>query len=430
MRHAHRTQAAGRAMRSTCLSVSLLALLAACGGGSEVAAARQAPNELPRLLVTDALQGNIEPCGCGGNFSGGLEDSVRSIALARNPGDLWVDMGLAIGGGPLKSFVCNEVAREWKQGNVSCICLGADELVFVDQLTSKDVAPLVCANYEHEGVQRYWDAGGLRFSSVVAPELVVGIEVSDPLAALKSVFAEAFAGNYIPVVGLHAKQKQRRRILSWLRGCEHRFVVFDTCSKVSSEQGVAHYGGGMVIRGPGRGRSHTEIEWDPTDEHYWALISFNDARKTGSTAIAKSFRAKVAGAVVDNAALTHGFVGSARCGSCHQQEFEQWQKTKHSHAMDSLRLAGKHGRADCYTCHITSSATSPTEKLLSLPPTSPDHLAHVGCESCHGAGARHAARQTPTMLMPAQSCQACHIGKFADGFDYKRLIDKVSCQPR
>lgn len=421
-------RASSRLWTSLLVALSLLPF-SACSGDAE-AAGGPPIGELPTLLVTDALEGNIEPCGCGGNMSGGLEDSVRSVVRSRKDGEVWIDMGLAIGGGPLKSFVFDELVPQWKQGGVRCIGLGPDELVFVDQLRDASIAPLVCANFEAAGVDRFWETGGLRITSIVSPRLVPGFEVSAALPAMQLFFAEARAARRLPVVGLHAKDPERRRILSWLRGYEHRFLVFDTCSKDSAEQGVGRYGAGMVIRGRGRGRSHTRVEWDLDDENYWALINFVDARKTGSNAVAKSFRRRAAGAVVDDASLTDGFVGSQRCGSCHQAEYEQWLTTRHATAMQSLENVHKAGRADCYTCHITSAATDPGLALRALPRTSPDALAHVGCESCHGAGGEHVASRKPMTTVPESTCRSCHIGKFSDGFDYRKAIPAVTCQPQ
>jgi hypothetical protein len=421
---------ASRIRRVSCIGfgacVVLFALHAACV--REVIEVES--RHLPPILITSALEGNIEPCGCGGNFSGGLEDSTRSIAAARRYGDLWVDMGQAIGGGPLKRFVLTEVLAAWRDAQVDCICLGADELGFVEEIARATNVPIVCANVRHRALRTHWDVGGLRFSSVVSPELAGDVDASSARTALQSIIADADAAGKLPVVGLHAREPERRELLTLLRSCSTRFVVFDACSTTSSAQGVAHYGAGLVIRGRGRGRDFAKIDWDLADDRYWALVEFLDARKTDSGTVAHRYRARVAAAVADNEALTEAYVGSSRCGACHQEEYERWNKTMHAHSMRSLQTAGLAARPDCYVCHITSASTLPTSTLSQLPAPAAEPLAHVGCESCHGPGAAHVESRAALPVRPSASCRSCHVGKFADGFDYDRMIRSAGCQPR
>jgi hypothetical protein len=92
-----------------------------------------------------------------------------------------------------------------------------------------------------------------------------------------------------------------------------------------------------------------------------------------------------------------GFVGSKKCGECHQEVYKFWQTTPHSHALETLVngyedpktgkkiAAGKHVNPDCVSCHTTGffnttgyDGTDATK-----------HLGGNGCENCHGPGSEH-----------------------------------------
>ena len=70
------------------------------------------------------------------------------------------------------------------------------------------------------------------------------------------------------------------------------------------------------------------------------------------------------------------FVGSKRCGSCHQPELKVWQQGPHARAAASI--ASTRGSA-CLACHTTGDAPTdlPAERA-------------VGCEACHGPGRGYA----------------------------------------
>jgi hypothetical protein len=141
----------------------ILVWLAMCA----TACGRRHELTLPDVMITGGLQGNIEPCGCGGNHSGGLEDCMATAALMRWPGQIWIDAGQSIGGGPLATHVAGIVAEHWAAVNVDCVCLGADEIDLVEELRARLSCPLVCANVVRDGVLSHWDSGGVRVSSII-----------------------------------------------------------------------------------------------------------------------------------------------------------------------------------------------------------------------------------------------------------------------
>lgn len=119
------------------------------------------------------------------------------------------------------------------------------------------------------------------------------------------------------------------------------------------------------------------------------------------------------------------YVGSDACKKCHEEAYEIWKKTPHSHAYKTLEDAKRPGLRnydpECIVCHTVGfgyvsgyvdAATTPK-------------LKDVGCESCHGPASVHVKnprdttwheRINPWKYLPAnkreeatdQFCQQCH----------------------
>jgi hypothetical protein len=117
------------------------------------------------------------------------------------------------------------------------------------------------------------------------------------------------------------------------------------------------------------------------------------------------------------------FAGTSACLPCHQQAAQAFADSEHAHALQTLRDEG-HGRdPDCVGCHVVGLER--TTGFRSLEET-PD-LANVGCESCHGPGADHAAKPEafPMPKVGAASCAPCHVPAHSPGFDFPSYWEKI-----
>jgi hypothetical protein len=95
------------------------------------------------------------------------------------------------------------------------------------------------------------------------------------------------------------------------------------------------------------------------------------------------------------------YVGSEACADCHGDEYDIWEDTPHSHALDSLIHPGersevpRHFDPECISCHVVGwnpQKYFPYESgYLSLEKT--PLMQHVGCENCHGPGSQHVAAE-------------------------------------
>jgi hypothetical protein len=102
--------------------------------------------------------------------------------------------------------------------------------------------------------------------------------------------------------------------------------------------------------------------------------------------------------------LNLSYIGSAKCQGCHAAEHVKWKETPHSHALEALekvakRPAGRNFDGECVQCHVVGLRYKTGYEDEKATP----HLAHVGCESCHGPGSGHAADPKAANLLALQS---------------------------
>lgn len=89
------------------------------------------------------------------------------------------------------------------------------------------------------------------------------------------------------------------------------------------------------------------------------------------------------------------FAGSQACADCHATAYEIWAETPHAVALTTLEEADPRRDHDpeCLSCHVVGWVPQKFEPyeggFLSRAET--PHLAHQGCENCHGPAAAHAA---------------------------------------
>jgi hypothetical protein len=88
------------------------------------------------------------------------------------------------------------------------------------------------------------------------------------------------------------------------------------------------------------------------------------------------------------------YVGSERCGDCHEEAYKVWKGSKHSHAyqtlLDAKRPSLRQYDPECIVCHTVGFGHQGGFRDAVATPK----LMNVGCESCHGPGSLHASNPT------------------------------------
>jgi predicted CXXCH cytochrome family protein len=118
-------------------------------------------------------------------------------------------------------------------------------------------------------------------------------------------------------------------------------------------------------------------------------------------------------------ATTAAFAGSAKCAPCHGEAYKVWEHSGHAQAFRDLRARGHALDPDCVSCHVVGlSSKEGFYSDLKTP-----ELAAVGCESCHGPAASHAAdpRKVSLKKISFQVCYPCHTPDNSPDFDVKKF---------
>jgi hypothetical protein len=118
------------------------------------------------------------------------------------------------------------------------------------------------------------------------------------------------------------------------------------------------------------------------------------------------------------------FVGNKSCQECHQETFPVWEKSKHSHAWETLEQQGKQFHLNCVGCHVTGYEQPGGVCRLDKVAGRED----VGCESCHGPGSLHAEDPTPKNIVrkPGRElCVTCHNPENSPHFDFATYLPRV-----
>lgn len=114
-----------------------------------------------------------------------------------------------------------------------------------------------------------------------------------------------------------------------------------------------------------------------------------------------------------------GYTGSESCAECHQEAYDIWAESLHHQGMETLGgdLRGGVGADQdprCIQCHSVgfgevggygSKELTPEQRWSEF-----DHLAGIGCESCHGPGVEHSRTESKAdiELGGEYTCFVCH----------------------
>jgi hypothetical protein len=115
------------------------------------------------------------------------------------------------------------------------------------------------------------------------------------------------------------------------------------------------------------------------------------------------------------------FLGEETCARCHQEEARAWATTAHAHALTTLEELGMDREAECLQCHTVGHGAVTG---FASPAVEPD-LSDVQCESCHGRGSDHHARDLSDPEVVRATCVECHDAANSPDFDLASYLEKI-----
>jgi hypothetical protein len=389
------------------------------------------------LVITGELDGYIEPCGCTGkeNQKGGLsrrKNFLRSIEAAGWP-LLAVDLG-----GQVKRFGRQTEAkfqsivdglRGMGYGAIGFgpgdLRLPVEELVAAVAAVGNEPTPFVGGNVGLLGIDagitprfRVLEAGGLKIGvttilgdSAAAQFKNPDIEVLPPARALATIAPElAAAGCDHQVLLSWATPEETEKLAA-------EFPQFDVVVTSGGADepplearklpgGTGLPGGRVLVELGHKGMFAVAIGFfaDPKTPLKTQRVPL-DAR-WGEAAdmidLLASYQGKLETLGLKGLGLApirhpsgRRFAGSAACADCHQHAYEVWLESPHAKALTTLEEAKPRRDSDpeCLSCHVVGWAPQrfePFEGGFAGMAATP-HLAHQGCENCHGPAAAHTA---------------------------------------
>ena len=383
------------------------------------------------VVVTGELDGYIEPCGCTGkeNQKGGLSRRRNFLQAIKAAG--WPLVAVDVGGqvrrfGRQSEAKFQSIADGLRAMEYAAVGFGAgdlrlpaEELVAAVAAVGDTPTPFVTANVGLFGIDagitprfRVVEAGGLRIgiTSVIGDKAAAQIR-NDNVEVLPA--AQALA----EVAATLAKQRCTHQILlsaatpEETKALAAKYPQFDIVVTAGGADEPplelpALPGGGRLVELGHKGmfavaigffpdgkptlrsqRVPLDARWGEADDMIKLLGAYQNKLET--------LGLKGLGIVPIRHPTGRRFAGSAACADCHKEAFAVWKDSGHAKALTTLeeQRPRRDGDPECLSCHVVGWAPQrfePFEGGFAGMTTTP-HLAHQGCENCHGPAAAHTA---------------------------------------
>ncbi len=384
------------------------------------------------IVITGELDGYIEPCGCTGkeNQKGGLsrrQHFLRALEAAEWP-VLAVDVG-----GQVRRFGRQSEAkfqsiadglRAMRYAAVGFAAndlrLPAEELVAAVAPVGDQPTPFLSANVGLFGLDagitpryRVVDIGGMKIgiTSVLGDKEAAqvrndNVEVVPAADALAEVAAKLAQEGCAHQILLSAAAPEETRALA-AKHPQFDIVVTAGGADEPPLQLPTLPGGGRLVELGHKGmfavaigffadgaktttktqRVPLDARWGESADMIKLLANYQNKLET--------LGLKGLGITPIRHPSGRRFAGSAACADCHQEAYDVWKDTPHATALTTLeeQKPRRDGDPECLSCHVVGWAPQrfePFEGGFAGMDATP-HLAHQGCENCHGPAAAHTA---------------------------------------
>lgn len=111
------------------------------------------------------------------------------------------------------------------------------------------------------------------------------------------------------------------------------------------------------------------------------------------------------------------YIGAKACAECHQEAYNFWLTTPHSHAYEALASKNKQYNVSCIGCHVLGYQKP--GGACDIAQTAGRE--NVQCESCHGPGSIHADSTDAADIrlhVSEVQCRTCHDPENSTHFNY------------
>jgi len=402
--------------------------LGLCGVISAVISGLQ-PNRPITVVITGDIAGYLSPCGCTSPMMGGITRQATLIRKLGQSSDVVLLANGALGGdnkrqealkvaalaqtfGALKATAINLAPEDAKRG------LGV--LQTIQNLSDQR---LICGSIDTIPalpIRTTVQSRGMLIGGVSTPPenlaRPLNTQAIKPDEAIKRLLSDAADQSVAPVLLLDGDEGDA--VLIARKYPALRLIVYRSTS--NPPQGLTRIDQTALVTPGEYGKSVVRLSFDGKEFQSYQVVPLDPSYKDDPQ-VSRFFRSYLK--AVDRAGFlneiprhpSEPFAGSATCGKCHVKDFLKWEQTKHAGGLATLEVDG-HGRdPDCVECHVVGLKSRGGFQSRE---TTPD-LASVGCESCHGPGARH-SRSPAVVRMPkvgTAMCVNCHNAERSPGFN-------------
>lgn len=408
-------------------------------GASHIIFAKDKSKHITIVYTNDTL-GTLQPCGCGGNNTGGVirrATYIKSV-LAEDPNAIIVESGdLAFGVNPTQPTAQLEaVANAFKYMNYAAVGVGPVDLRLNDkyyETLNKIGIPVVNVGLtEHDGAFPYIikEINGVKVGIVsfgaVVPEQRNNFDLMKKRYQALSEAAKASDVLILLDQGNIASNE-------WLERNGERLGTPDIViggavrMPLSEPQWV---GKTMVVptssQGAYVGRIDIEINGDEKKLTYTrkaidpAIEENPDVKQIVDDYIKSQKVSTRNGSSTSAVEAPQPYYPYQSCVSCHGAEFEQWKTTPHAKALGTL-LTQEKAIPDCLPCH------SDMYKRAKRVVVNADQIGGVECIACHEEVLPHGPdmnkKDDPAKIK--SRCITCHTKERSPDFDLDKYYEAV-----
>ncbi len=387
------------------------------------------PGDNWTIVIAGDVAGYLQPCGCTPSMSGGIKRWATAVRALGDPSRVLVleNAGLVAGNGPQDRLKAEALVQALDSVQATAInvgsreaALGPGELNQLSQLSNGKLVSTSLGPNQQIGIAAFARKGPFLIGAAVTQPSTLSALGGSPLSGIdsaKRLVAQATAEGLTPILMLEGNRQEATEIAAALPAI--KLIVF---SQGGEAPLVAYDVGSTKLVTPG--------------EHGIYLVRISYAKKRFSNYSitdlgpnvhddpkVSSFYSQYL-RTVDNKHLidawprktTEPYVGSTRCGSCHQSSFKVWERSKHRGSYTDLSAQGHGKDPDCVVCHVTGLGSDQGFRDLVKTPD----LGYVGCESCHGPGDKHTANPFGFKMpkIGEKSCRSCHDPENSPRFQF------------
>jgi 2',3'-cyclic-nucleotide 2'-phosphodiesterase (5'-nucleotidase family) len=415
------------------LTFASASLVLTCAAGTQ---STDNPKSI-RIIYTNDTIGYLEPCGCGGRDQGGLARRVAVVArlVKENPNVMLVDSGNLSD----KASKLPLVAKLMASMHYDAIGIGEVDSGFGnDYLKTASTCGLKVVDTATVGgksVTPYLikKMGGVKVGVVSFGKAAdgVGEKRSDLQQAFRDAYAKARKQSDILVLldqgGIARKEWLEEEVADLgapdivIGGVMNSVmpreqVIGKTHIVPTSVQGKLI---GVIdvrlTRGQPLGFAVQMVPVDksiPEDEAVKKQISDFLTKPQPALSMALNFQ-------TPEAHKEGSYYDPASCKTCHPNEYEDWRKTNHAKALQTLKSKDRL-IPECLQCH--SEEFRQTGKYTAAPAIP----AGVECATCHAAVLPHGIEGPVLTRVDAKTCLECHTSERSPDYKEKTYLPIVS----